>query len=219
MAIATVVLFAVARIPTEIFYKEFGVRPEEVGLDSVQVLLQGSTFALLFSFAIGLVYGVLVPFIFIFYAEFMRSGKRRRGTGADAPPPQRRPYRVALRRTARLAPLVVPVLSVLTAGLFLTLLAKSHAEDVRKGLGISAVFVPWKAEPVDVAWNGQGDRIPLPGCESLFYLGEGDGRVVLFDSHGEETYRIDSSDVQLNFPALCTPKKKKPPGAQGKSRG
>ena len=43
IAAATTILFAIARISAEIFYVRFGLRPEEVGLNSVQVLLQETT--------------------------------------------------------------------------------------------------------------------------------------------------------------------------------
>ena len=61
IAAATAVLFAIARIPAEIFYSRFGLRPEDVGLNSVQVLLQGATTVLAISLAIAVLYGLFFP--------------------------------------------------------------------------------------------------------------------------------------------------------------
>lgn len=114
---ATVVLFAVARIPTEIFYARFGVRPEEVGFNSVQVLLQGCTATLVFSLFVGLLYGFLVPVASVVYVEFASRTLRRIPTENNTPLPRRKAIWDRLRVAARISPLLVPVTSVLFAAL------------------------------------------------------------------------------------------------------
>jgi hypothetical protein len=223
--VTTVVLFVIARIPTQVFYAEFGVRPEDAGLDSVQVLLQGATAALLISFGVGLVYGLLMPIFIFAYVSVMspavsslvetlkklwpgnKDGNERGTQVAEEAKPNGRAwieaYRAAARRAVRLAPIFVPVTSIVFALVFLTFAASDDAAAVKEGWDIDPRLMPWKAVPVDISWTGAGPHPQLPGCSALFYLGEGGDRVLLFDSAGEEAVRIYSKDIELSFPEDC----------------
>ena len=189
IAAATVVLFAVVRIPTEIFYRQFGVRPEEVGLNSVQVLLQGAAVILVVSFAIGLLYGIFLVALLAW-----------RGATKGRP---RVSIREAVRTAARLAPIVVPIISVGFATVTMSAAAINSANAVEAGFTPTAKFMPWKAVRVEAQLTHASRNLALPGCESLYYLGEGDGRVTLYDSAAGQTHRLDSGEVQLSLPAVC----------------
>jgi len=188
VAIVTGLLFALARYPTEIFYSEVGLRPEDVGLNSVQVLLQGSAVLLALSLLLG-----LAVVVFFFLGFWIASYVWASGTG--------HPARV-LKTLVRLS--VVPAL-VMTVGFSLWLLiqvAESQSDAVHDGRGISPGLYPWRAEPVRVTWTGPA-RHPLPSCDRLFYLGEANDRVALYDATRNTTYRIVAEDLELEFPLNC----------------
>lgn len=193
IAIATAVLFAIARIPTEIFYGKFAIRPEDVGLNSVQVLLQGTATVLVVSLIIAVIYGFGVPLIMLAYFVLIE-------TLTKAPQRRRKP---GLRRILRLGPILIPVLTIISALVILIGRAEQDAAGIKDGAEIGFQFMPWRAKPVNLIWSQGSERKPLPGCRWLFYLGEGNGLVVLFDSRHGQTYRINSEAVQLDFPESC----------------
>jgi hypothetical protein len=210
----TVVLFAVARVPTQIFYSQFGIRPEDVGLDSVQVLLQGTAMVLIASLLVGLFYGLLTMIFVLGYADLLiptLKSLRTKGLGGRARPEGQSHWdffmtslRRSARRSLRAAPIIVPALSIATAFAILIGAAIEEAGAVKGGQPPGNRFMPWKVELVEVTWTDTTRRIPLPGCESLFYLGEGNERVALYDSDTDRTYRINSDEIQLDFPSDCT---------------
>jgi hypothetical protein len=188
LAFMTVVLFALARFPTEVFYSELGVRPEDVGFNSVQVLLQGSAVLLVFSLGIALC--VVAAFFVIFWIAS--------SVLASENVPISRIARTAFRLS------LFPIL-VLTIALALWLLvdvAERQGDDVRAGQGISPGLYPWRAEQVKVTWR-RADARPLPGCRQLFFLGEANNRVVLYDASRATSYRISAEDIELEFPLDC----------------
>jgi hypothetical protein len=177
IAVGTVVLFAIARIPTEIFYTQFGLRPEDVGLNSVQVLLQGTTTVLIIAFGMSVAFALLAALVPI---------RRWRG-----------------RLTLRISLALFPLLALLLAVLLLVPRALLDAASVKAGKGLHGpALVPWQAERVEVRWARGADE-SLPGCRWLFYLGEGGGKVALFDSKHDQTHRIDGGSVRLVFPEHC----------------
>lgn len=188
IALATGVFFALARFPTEIFYSEVGLRPEDVGLNSVQVLLQGSAVLLALSLLLGL--GVVVFFFLIFWiASYVWAS----GTGNAT--------RVLIT-FIRLSVFPGLALTVAFSLWLLVQLANEQSEAVHNGQGVSAGLYPWRAEPVEATWT-RGTRHPLPGCTELFYLGEANDRVALYDAIRNSTYRISAEDLELEFPLNC----------------
>jgi hypothetical protein len=79
--------------------------------------------------------------------------------------------------------------------------AKHDALGVKLGDAIDPGKYPWQARPVSVRWKGDvPNGMTLPGCRGLTYLGEGGGRVLLYDLHRAELLRVSSDDVELAFP-------------------
>ncbi|HEV2791263.1 MAG TPA: hypothetical protein VGV69_08205 [Solirubrobacterales bacterium] len=188
LALTTVVLFAVARLPTEIFYSELGVRPEDVGLNSVQVLLQGS--AVLLAISVLLALTLVAAFFLLFgFASFAWSSD----TGS---------LTRLLKTTFRLGLFPALIFTVAFSLWLLIQIANEQSDAVHEGLGISPGLYPWRAEEVKATWRGPARR-PLPGCNQLFYLGETDGHALLFDAALNTTYRINSEDIELEFPLDC----------------
>jgi hypothetical protein len=216
--IGTLVLFAVARIPTEIFYSSFGVRPEDAGLNSVQVLLQGTATVLVLSLGVGLLYGIGFPLVNAgYYGIMKRIAQKWLG---DFPPPHLRQHRIwrvfirvtqvnrrsdrsAFQRILRLGPLIIPTFAVSFAALILTSQAIQEANSIKRGVGPEASLMPWQADRTSVLWTRSPPLVHFPGCQWLFYLGESGSRVILFDAKVDRTYRIESGAVQLVFPAAC----------------
>jgi len=223
IAIVTVLLYVVIRIPTEVFYSRFGVRPEEAGLNSVQVLLQGASTVLILSLGVGLAYGLLMPLLMLVYYRGLRrvaakaleqaaddsEGQKAEGRLAAwgrslAEAANRRPDDPHITRTTlRVGMILVPLITVAFSLLILLVEANEDADKVERGSQVEAEFGPWKAERVSVIWTEPEARIALPGCRHLFYLGEGDGRTILFDSLNARTYRVNGDAVQLGFPSQC----------------
>jgi len=197
----TVTVFAVARVPTEIFYLHFGVRPEEAGFNSVQVLLQGSSMVLIASLVIGTLYGILMPFLILIRPTRWRVRTPKGKTRV----PGWEEYGTAARRSLRAAPAIVPAVTLLTAIVLLSVGAFKDAAAIQDGRAPTTKLMPWRAVPVNVIWATGTQQASLPNCLSLFYLGEGGGRVTLYDSRDQRTYRLDSGDVQLDFPDSCRP--------------
>jgi hypothetical protein len=203
LAIATVLLFTTVRLPLQIFYARFGVRPEEVGFNSVQVLLQGSTVTLVFLVLLTLLLVLTVPLLAIavslchsLLAERWPSRGPRRTTWELT--------RRNLRRVGRLMPVVMPILSFLVAITYLTNLSIRASDYVQSGNWLRGDLAPWRAEPVKLTWTMDRHPLNLPhSCGSLLYLGEDDARVVLYDSKHGSTHRINARDVELKFPADC----------------
>jgi hypothetical protein len=198
VAVATVLLFAVARIPTELFYGSFGVRPEDVGLNSVQVLLQGSAVILGLTLAISALAGLaLVVAVAVITGAYslvvgLTVGQRTKGRA-----------RRSIRRALRPGALLIPLISVALATVVLVEVALEDVETVGSGKRLEVIFVPWKATAVQASWDGARDRFRLPGCNLLYYLGEGNHRVVLYDAWRGHTYQVNSEDLQLRFPLNC----------------
>jgi hypothetical protein len=188
IALTTVVLFAVARLPTETFYSEFGVRPEDVGLNSVQVMLQGST--ILLGFSILLCLACVAAFFSLFWIASLVAVS---GTA---------PLGRVLKTMLRLSLAPVLLLTVVLAPWLLINVASGQSDEVREGKGISPGLYPWRAEPVNVTWRGHAGK-SLPGCTQLFYLGEANNRVALYDAARNTTYRIHTEDIEIEFPLDC----------------
>jgi hypothetical protein len=195
IAVTTVLLYAVARIPTEIFYSEFGVRPEDVGLNSVQVLLQGSAVSLgLFLFG-GVAYSMIIMALMVLLGVFYAFLLGRKGAVGTA--------WGAIRRVLRLSPILVPSASIAVATIFLCISAERDASRVWFGEPLAPRFFPWSAEAVEARWSGTRTGPKLPGCHSLLYLGEGNDRVVLFNALDKQTLRVPTAEIRLRFPLYC----------------
>lgn len=78
--------------------------------------------------------------------------------------------------------------------------AESDAALVHDGGSIISNDFPWRARPVNVEWKTEDPPFALPSCGGLAYLGEGNGRVVLYDRRNNQTIRLVAGDVQLTFP-------------------
>jgi hypothetical protein len=220
IAIGTVVLFAIARIPAEIFYSRLGLRPEDAGLNSVQILLQGVTTALVVSLAVAVLYGVVFQLIDAVYVRFIRR-LGRRIVGTIDRPPANRAERFSLQALQRLlgkeaeedspvwravlrrSPLVVTSFGLLIASVILTASAIDDADAIKNGEAPPGGPSPWRARQVTVLWTDSAPQIRLPDCRALYYLGEGNGRVALFDSRTESAYRLSAESIQLSFPEHC----------------
>jgi hypothetical protein len=221
ITIGTIILFAVARVPAEIFYSSLGVKPEDAGLDSVQILLQGVTAALLISLGVAVLYGVIFPFINAAYFMVIGRLARKPMNAVRAYRPgnrfersaqqiamhlfgeERRDVRILSRKVLRRSPLVVTAWGLLFAILILTLSAISSAEAIKGGEAPGGGPVPWRARRVTVLWADGRPEVNLPDCHNLYYLGEGGGRVALFDSKTGTAYRVLDESVQLSFPDHC----------------
>lgn len=202
-AVTTALFVVIARVPTEIFYSGFGLRPGDVGLDSVEVLLQGSAL-LLFLFALTAVafaaLALLIAMAFAVPHAIMVGRLPRRGPKEGV----RRSVVKAVLRVCRLAPIVVPLFTVLLVAYYFGTFTIEDLETVKSGSPLEELFVPWQAEPVELVWTGARRPAALPtSCRWLLYLGEDDGRVALYDVKHDDTYRVNSKDVELRFPILC----------------
>ncbi len=216
IALGTLVLFAIARVPSEIFYSKFGIRPEDVGLNSVQVLLQGTTTVLLLSLGVGLVYGLGLPLLnAAYYGLFGWLIGKAMGDSATTRWWHTRAGRLTLRmasrnprltikRILRLAPILVPTVALAFSALLLVTQAISDADAIKDGENPQSGLGPWRAERVSAWWTDPSGRLHLPTCHHLFYLGEANSRVVLFDSQSDRTYRLEGSTIQLAFPLRCS---------------
>jgi hypothetical protein len=104
----------------------------------------------------------------------------------------------------RLAPIVVPLFTVLLVAYYFGTFTIEDLKTVKSGNPLQELFVPWQAEPVELVWTGERRPAALPtSCRWLLYLGEDDGRVALYDIKHDDTYRVNSKDVELRFPILC----------------
>lgn len=201
--IATALLFAIVRIPTESFYAELGLRPEDVGLDSFEVLLQGSAILLFFftlvsaalaALALLIAIVLMVPHA-ILVGRLPRRGPRRTIWQSISR---------TVRRVCRLAPVVIPVVSIGLVTYYFFSFTKEDLEVVKSGKPLEEILAPWRAEPVELIWSGGGRLARMPtSCHWLLYLGEDDGRVVIYDAMHDDTYRINSKKVELEFPIFC----------------
>lgn len=192
IAVATVVLFTVARVPTEIFYWELGVRPEDVGLNSIQVLLQGSAVVLVLCIVAGMIYAGLLVLVSTLYVAVIALASGSRSAAGCV-------FKTGLRIS------LLPVL-ISATGFALWLMigwANEQSASVKAGQAIDASFYPWRAEQVMATWRDTSASRPLPGCDQLFYLGEANNRVALYDAERNMTYRIHSEDIELGFPLEC----------------
>jgi hypothetical protein len=81
--------------------------------------------------------------------------------------------------------------------------AINEANAVKTGTAPRGELGPWRVQPVSVEWVGRERQEPLPPCNELFYLGEGNGRVALYDSQHQQTLRINGAEIQLSFPDDC----------------
>ena len=205
----TALLFLATRIPALIFYGEFNASPDDAGLNSVQVLVQGSALILGISLGIALIYGLVFPIWLAIYAALTSPllaalGRRRNKTPWAKP--ERWQHRAGryVRGVLGVAPLVVPLLTLFFATFVLVEQAHVDADAIKHGREPhSGSLSPWTSERVTVIWTTKQGQIPLPDCKALFFLGESGGRVLLYDSNADVTHRIESSQVELTFPQDC----------------
>jgi hypothetical protein len=96
-------------------------------------------------------------------------------------------------------------LAIGAAGLLLFSIAWAipYANQIKKGNAPDDFLFPWQARHVQAIWEKESPPMRLPRCEALIYLGEDDGRVLLYDSNAERALRIVSSDLQLSLPEAC----------------
>lgn len=79
-----------------------------------------------------------------------------------------------------------------------------YANQIKTGKAPDDMLFPWQARHVEVTWKSEPGPLHLPPCDSLIYLGEDDGRVLLYDSDKSgRSLRITSSDLELSFPENC----------------
>jgi hypothetical protein len=81
--------------------------------------------------------------------------------------------------------------------------AVPYANEVKSGGAPNDLFFPWQARHVTVRWTGDDTPFRLPSCRELIYLGEGNDRVLLYDSDVGRTMRLTSKSVELSFPDSC----------------
>ncbi len=202
LAISTAILYAIARIPIEFFYSAFGVQPENVGLDSVDIFLQASAIMLISFILISAAFalaGLLIAIVLMVPHSIVVGRLPRRGPKLSVWQSTAK----TLRRILRLSPIAVPLITIPLALISFSLFAIEDAKQVKYGWALHEALVPWKADRVEVTWTGQTQDPHPPHCGPIIYLGEDDGRVVLYDSQREDTYLVNSGDVQLGFPVTC----------------
>lgn len=197
VAIATVMLFVLARVPTEIFYGNLGIRPEEVGLNSVQVVLQGSAVILFGSIVTSVLFGLAL--VAVVSAATGVSAFFMGLSGGQA----RMRTRQAVRRAVRLSPILIPVTCLTLTMVVLIDWTIEDVERVGSGREADLPFTPWEAMPVDARWSGSDRPFGLPACDYLLYLGEGSNHVFFYNAWLGATYKINSDDVHLRFPITC----------------
>lgn len=218
VALGTVVLFLIARIPAEMFYSRLGLDPEEVGLTSIEIFVQGIATILAISLAVAVVYGIALPIFQVVYFRLVLWPIRK-----SLPALRRRSRlpdqywalferlltwsgggrgRPAFQRILRLGPLVITVLTLVLASVILVVAAIRDSDAIRNGDDLRELS-PWQAKKVKVVWTTSSAPIRLPNCDWLYYLGEGGGRVALYNAKTESIYRLSGESVQLAFPAHC----------------
>lgn len=204
VAASTAILFVIADVPTVIFYTAFGVRPVDAGLNSVEVLLQSSAVVLiLFAVASVVIAGLMLLTAIVLMAPHAILVGRlpRRGDKRSVGQSIARTF----RRVGRLAPILIPVISVSFTVYYFGSYTYEAIDTIKSGQALEEAFVPWQVEPVVLLWKAKERPSPLPtSCRWLFYLGENDGRVVVYDAKHEDTYRINSKEVELVFPVFCS---------------
>lgn len=78
-----------------------------------------------------------------------------------------------------------------------------YANRIKAGDAPDGLLLPWEARHVEATWKPEPAPMRLPSCDSLIYLGEDSGRVLLYDSAAQRSLRITSSDLELSFPETC----------------
>jgi hypothetical protein len=108
---------------------------------------------------------------------------------------------IARRFTMRLA--VMYGVVALIGALLVSMDRASHDVDrVKTGLPVSSPLATWKGTSVAVSWKTRNPVVRLSRC-GLMYLGEGNGRVLLYDTEQSKTVRFSALDVGLTFPGPC----------------
>jgi hypothetical protein len=218
IAVGTVILFLIARLPAEIFYSRLGLQPEDAGLTSIEIFIQGIATVLAICLALAVLYGIVFPIVNIAYShlalwpikKFSPAFKKRR----QLPRWYRsfvrklllwqngRSGRSSTLRILRMGPLVITVLTLVLASVLLTVASIQDSARIRSGEDLPGL-APWQAKKVTLTWTTDSVPIHLPGCRWLYYLGEDGGRVALYDARTGSAYRLAGDAVQLTFPDHC----------------
>lgn len=174
------------------FLDDFGLRPEDVGIDRVAVLGRAAWVAL-----VVIVGGTLVASLWVHLANRRDPNDPESDESSESSESR---HRAALvRRTA-------PAISLLAVALLLVGYwalrerVESAAEDARRGervggIGFFLEIVDIRALPARLAWVGDAPRPPdISTEETYLYLGRGDDVVALLTCQGS-TVMLRPDDV------------------------
>lgn len=191
-------VFAVERLATSLFYAQFGVAPEEVGIGVAQSLVEGAALLIMVFGALSLLsYIVLIPFWWVLISMFgYLTGWLSPGKG--------RPEHIKLRDAWRITPRLAIGLSAIVLALTLVAtvwFAVQFSYRVQRGYEVALFpLVPWRVQRVDISWLGTS---ALPqGAETkgdcVMFLGQADDVTVLFNVTEVRTLRLPTSSLVLS---------------------
>ena len=178
-----VALYAVSRLSAVLFYRPFGVYPEEVGLGYAEILGR-SLYTLAGVGVIFFLIRLVSDFVLLVIPRtWARLGKKER-------PPLWQHYRQWSDATSLSGALTTILTFALVFSLFMS--DESGWAAYEDGTPQAPVFAgfSWQAQ---AAWALVGNE--PPAC--VLYLGHADGVTVLFYPDSKLTRRLATSDVQL----------------------
>jgi len=218
LTLAGLGIFVVVRLSLVLFYKGFGVSPDEVGYDYLKTLAQSFYgLAFLISLLVVLFGSVLVAqgFYVVTGTIVFRLFTRWR---REAPEPEElldhmRGLLGGFSATFRRWKGILAVGCFFAAAIYLSL-AFVDGKDALNGEGTSPytggsfpIFV-WRAEPAVITSVAESTNPQLNGACDLF-LGQADGVTVLYDVSEATTLRIPTSAIMIRVtpssPETCTP--------------
>lgn len=188
-------VFAMERLAASLFYAQFGVAPEEVGIGLTQSLVEGAALLIIIFAALSLIsYFLLIPFFLLVISAVERLTR---------PPVPGKEEPVTLRNAQRATPFLAICLSaiVLIFTLAATILfAIQFSYRAQQGFEVALFpLVPWRVQRVTVWWL---ETPPPPGAgiqgNCVMFLGQANDVTVLFDAGAGRTLRLPTSSVLLS---------------------
>ena len=186
LSLAGAALYVLVRLGQQIFYEQFGLAPEDVGLGYAETLARAAGFATYLVVGIAVMLAVLV--------WVMNEAYRSRG--------YKLPVSVVIKSFHFVTfSAIFTVLLVLLG--FVTVLA--NAKRVKQGQAVASYFVfdfGLRGEPTEIAWldkTGAPEGLAALEDHELMLLDQSGGTVTLYDVTDQLTVQVPSSSVAVSI--------------------